>query len=316
MATAMEYREEIIKRYLSGETALDISRTIPLHNTTISRFLQKEGISRGRTSSKRVFEAKQKIIEDFKTGKYYCEDLAKRYNVDICTVYRTLDKAGLTRKRGYHSNCNEHYFEQIDTPGKAYALGFITADGAVVNNYLAIEVHQKDADVLDFFRKEINPVATKTIVKNKVDQVASSGERYVYEKDNVRVAFSAKQLGIDLAKYGVVQNKSKIITGIPECIVDSPYLSFYFRGLFDGDGCIKENGEICLYSGSRKFLENVQDVLVSKINVSRLKIYHGTSYFLSWNRKSDRQKFFDFLYGNLDKAYFYPRKYDRLKNSL
>lgn len=316
MATAMEYREEIIKRYLSGETALDISRTIPLHNSTISRFLQKEGISRGRTPSKKVFEAKQKIVEDFKTGKYYCEDLAEKYNVDVHTVYRALDKAGLTRKTGYRSNCDEHYFEQIDTPEKAYALGFITADGAVVNNCLAIEVHQRDAGVLDFFRHEINPAAAKTIIRSKSDQVASNGKRYIYEKNNVRVAFSAKQLGIDLAKYGVVQNKSKVITGIQECMVNSPYLSFYFRGLFDGDGCIKENGGVCLYSGSRKFLENVQNILVSKINVSRLKIYHGTSYFLSWNCKSDRQKFFDFLYDDLDKAYFYPRKYNRLKNSL
>lgn len=316
MATAAEYRDEIIKRYLSGETALDISRTIPLHNSTISRFLQKEGVSRGRTPSKKVFEAKQKVVEDFKTGKYYCEDLAKKYDIDVHTVYRTLNKAGLTRKPGYHSNCDEHYFEQIDTPGKAYTLGFITADGAVVDNRLAIEVHRNDADVLDFFRKEINPVATKTVIKSKSDQIASNGKRYIYEKDNIRVAFSAKQLGIDLAKYGVVQNKSKTITGIPDCMVDSPYLPFYFRGLFDGDGCIKKDGGVCLYSGSRRFLENVQDILVSSINVSRLGIYHGTSYFLSWTKKSDRQKLFDFLYSDLDKAYFYPRKYERLKNSL
>jgi transposase len=264
------------------------------------------GISRNREAYKTCLIEKD-VVKDFVTGEYYCEDLAKKYKVDVHTIYRILNKNNISRKAGRHSSCNEEYFEKIDNPNKAYLLGFITADGAITGKYsssCSIEIHEKDSELLEFARKQINPSATITDCNYK-------------NKHNKKVSFSSKKMCDDLKKYGIIPNKSLILKKVPSELIPEELLCYYFRGLIDGDGCIHKNGEISIYSGSRDFIEDVQKVLCDTISVRKLKIYHGTTFFVSWSTKDDRKKFFDFLYKDkLDKTFFYKRKYIRLYNSL
>ena len=248
-------KEEIIKQYLEGKTAVELSKIFPYHNATISKMLKKEGVSRGLVSKKRL-EISEQVIKDFTEKHLYCEDLAKIYQVDVHTIYRILDSAGIKRQSGYHSKCNEHYFENIDSPNKAYLLGFITADGAIVNDVLSIEVQEEDVDVLHFAKQEINPYATLTPTRGCV-----------------RVSFGAKQIGLDLKKYGIVQNKSKTIQTVPIDLIPESLLPYYFRGLIDGDGSISIDGRVSIYSGSKDFIQNVQNILVEKLGLKKLKIY-------------------------------------------
>ena len=161
-----EQEQIIIERYSSGETAIAIAKDIGISNSTISRFIKKIGISRGH-QTKKTLDIESNVVEDFQKNNLYCEDLAKKYEVDVHTIYRILDKYNIKRQTGYHTKCNANYFEQIDSPHKAYLLGFITADGAVVNNILSIEVHDDDINILEYAKKQINPEATITKCKNR-----------------------------------------------------------------------------------------------------------------------------------------------------
>lgn len=289
-------KEEIIKQYLEGKTAVELSKIFPYHNATISKMLKKEGVSRGGISQKRL-DITEQVIKDFTEKRLYCEDLAKKYQVDVHTIYRILDEAGIKRQSGYHSKCNEHYFENISTPNQAYLLGFITADGAIVDDVLSIEVQAEDSDVLNFAKQEINPFATLTPTRGCI-----------------RVCFGAKQIGLDLKKYGVVQNKSKILKNVPTDLIPDTLLPYYFRGLIDGDGSISSDGRVSIYSGSKDFIQDVQNILVEKVGVKKLKIYQGTTYFVAWGSKEDKEKLFNYIYGNLNETFYYKRKYQRLKN--
>lgn len=291
-------KAQIIEEYKKGKTAKELSLIFPYHNATISKMLRKEGVSRGRISKKRL-DITNIVIKDFVESNMYCEDIAKKYNVDVHTVYRILDEAYIQRKSGYHSQCQENYFKTIDNPHKAYLLGFITADGAIVNDVLSIEVQKKDKDVLEFARNQINPNATLTMTRGCY-----------------RVAFSAKQLSYDLKKFGIVQNKSKILKNVPIDLISKHLLPYYFRGLIDGDGCIHKDGKISIYSGSEQFIKNVQQILCKEANLTQLNIYHGTTYFITWSSLQDKQKLFNYLYSNLNATYYYPRKYNRLKNII
>lgn len=314
-ASIDEYKDEIIERYLAGETAVEIAKTLPFHNSHISRRLHKWGVSRGNKSKKRVDNSLQ-IQQDFLTGQYYCEDLAKKYGLDVHTIYNILDEANIQRQTGVRSNCDVDYFEQIDNPHKAYLLGFITADGAVVNNCLSIEVQSKDKGLIEFAQAQINPKATITPIHYSALCIAPDGKEYTRSKDDLRIAFSAKKIGQDLQKYGVVQNKSKTLTCVPTELVPNNLLPFYFRGLIDGDGCVHKDGKVSIYSGSYPFIEDVQKVLTEQAAVSKLGIYQGTSYFVTWSSKADKAKLFQYLYQDLNATYYYPRKYERLKNNL
>lgn len=295
-----EQEQIIIERYLNGETAVSISKDIGLSNTTISRFVKKIGISRGY-QSKKVLDIEKDVIKDFQENNLYCEDLAKKYEVDVHTIYRILDKYNIKRQSGYHTNCDQNYFEQIDNPHKAYLLGFITADGAIVNNILSIEVHDKDIEVLEYAKEQINPKATITKCKRR---------------STSKICFAAKKIGKDLAKYGVVQNKSKTIKKVPTDLIPQKYLKYYFRGLIDGDGCILKNGRVSIYSGSKEYIEDVQKILIKELNLSPTSIYHGTTYFCAWSSKKDREKIYHYLYKDLNSCFYYKRKYDNLLNSL
>ena len=295
-----EQEQIIIERYSNGETAVAISKDIGISNSTISRFVKKIGISRGR-QTKKTLDIEKDVVKDFQENNLYCEDLAKKYEVDVHTIYRILDKYNIKRQTGYHTKCDISYFEQIDNPHKAYLLGFITADGAVVNNILSIEVHDDDIEVLKYAQQQINPQATITKCKGRLTS---------------KISFGAKKIGEDLAKYGIVQNKSKIIKNVPLNFIPQKYLKYYFRGLIDGDGCVLENGRLSIYSGSKEYIEDVQRILIKELNLSQTSIYHGTTYFCSWSSKEDRKKLFNYLYDNLNECFYYERKYSRLFKSL
>lgn len=296
-------------RYLNGETARDIWQDYKelCAECTVERRIREMGISRGKGIKFQVEQNKEKIIQEYLTSNCTSYELGKKYNCNERTVCDILKQAGIELHRGKHSSCNENYFTTIDSPNKAYLLGFITADGAIIGKYsssCAIEVHEKDKALIEFAQKEINPNATIT-------------KCFSEKKHNYRINFSSKQMCQDLEKYGIVPNKSKIIEAIPEDLIPSNLLRYYFRGLIDGDGCIHNNGGISIYSGSKNFIENVQECLVRILNVSKLGIYHGTTYFVSWTKQTDRQKFYDFLYKDcLDDTFYFPRKYQRLYNSL
>lgn len=295
---SQEIYDKIITLYSKGNiTQLEISKQCNCSVDTVRRTLQRAGILESRLS-KKLQNIYNKVIQDFNNGMY-CKDIAVKYNVDEHSVYKILDKAGIKRQTGYHSNCQEDYFKQIDNPHKAYLLGFITADGAIVNEVLSIEVHKDDVDILNFAKAQINPKATLTPTR-----------------DCFKVSFSAKALGRDLAKYGIVQNKSKIIKRVPTEFIPENLLPYYFRGLIDGDGCVHKDGRLSIYSGSKDFIEDVQSILIKELGLTKLKVYQGTTYFISWSSKKDKELLFNYLYKNLEKTFYYKRKYLRLKENI
>lgn len=301
-----EQKEEWKKRYLAGETAREIAKDYPqFHESTISRNIKKMGISRGGLSIT-IYNNSEQITQDYLNGMY-CKDIAKKYNVEVHAIYKVLDKAKIERKTGIHNKCNEDYFEKIDTPNKAYLLGFITADGSIVGQYhntCQIEIKNDDIDLLYFAREEIDP-------SQKIYDIKYSN------KNNSKITFNSKKLCNDLKKYGIVPNKSKIIKDVPTDFIPKELLRYYFRGLIDGDGCIHKDGKISIYSGSESFIKSVQKTLVEEAGVKVLGIYVGTTYFITWSSKSDRKKLYNYLYKDiLDKTFYYKRKYERLYNSL
>lgn len=143
-----------------------------------------------------------------KNGVLY---ILHKYNID--TSNRTYD----IRK----FKCNDNYFENIDTANKAYILGFIAADGCILeNNTLQITIKKDDIEILNFIKKELQYEG-----RIKIDK-----ETYI----SLRV--KSKKICQDLSKYFIVPRKTKILK-FPTNIRPIFYKN-YIRGYFDGDGSI------------------------------------------------------------------------------
>lgn len=140
------------------------------------------------------------------------------------------------------------YFQEIDTPAKAYILGLLTADGCITTGtgQLTLALHTKDRDAVEFMRDELCPDTRIT-------------ERMVRTSEMAYLHVQSPQITEDLARHGVVARKSLIIRW-PETVpgfLEGSYLCGYFDG--DGSLGLKPLFRWALTSGSRPFLEDVQE---------------------------------------------------------
>ena len=131
-------------------------------------------------------------------------------------------------KTGRKHRFNENYFKTL-TPESAYWLGFIQADGCIIDNYnnkrLQILLGEKDAYMVECFRQDID--AFTVPIAHDVKR------RRVY------IRFNSDEMVYDLEKQGIYPNKIKI--GTFPMFDDPTLLNHYLRGVFDGDGHIGES---------------------------------------------------------------------------
>ena len=114
-------------------------------------------------------------------------------------VYRIIKQAGILRPKGEdkHPNVNKTYFSKIDTPEKAYWLGFLFADGCVNNNDhgVSIGIHPKDIELLIRLKKVLT-------LDNKLEYT---------NQPVVSLRFGNIQIHDDLISHGCVPRKSLIL---------------------------------------------------------------------------------------------------------
>lgn len=204
---------------------------------------------------------------------------------------------------------DHNYFANIDNQNKAYWLGFLYADGSVMNinhwKIISVRVNINDEEIIQKFKKDINS-------DHKISRACSSG------KYSVGIKFHSTQMFDDLGQYGMIPNKTYIDQepkNIPE-----QYLSHFIRGLFDGDGCItcanncRRTSNICV-CGVPKTCEWLKNILHSNLgvgggvykqaNTTAVKIYRLSGVNMV-------HKFAEWIYKDSNNL-FLQRKYNKFK---
>jgi hypothetical protein len=219
----------------------------------------------------------EQIKELYLNQQLTTKQTAKQLDVAESTVIRRIKKLGIGRGKVKYRNrqdINNNYFETIDTPKKAYLLGFIYADGynCTEKKSLRFKLHSDDYYIVEELAKEIC---------GEVKYVNSGlNEGSPFHKFNI----TSTKLSDDLVKQGVPNRKDAIIE-FPFHISEDLY-SHFIKGYFDGDGCVtiskKNNTEyrkasIC--SHSYKMLHAVKNILESK-NINSYIYKKGKGYDL------------------------------------
>ena len=202
-------------------------------------------------------------------------------------------------RRKYTVDLN--YFETIDSPDKAYFLGFIAADGCIrrpINGplALAIKVSSKDEEVLVNFLRGL-----------KSDMPISHTCYRTPWKGVVKTAsfinvISDKLCG-DLAKYNVLERKTR--TYVPVPLPDS-LMPHFTRGFFDGDGTVYKLGSkrgdlpghyrfaICVNEKTGRFF---QDYLGHQhVRCSLIEDKSSSLFQLRIGDNHSKQKFVELIY--------------------
>lgn len=171
-----------------------------------------------------------------------------------------------TRKRKY--NCNDNYFENIDSEEKAYWLGFLMADGCVQSKRkFKLTLQIRDYSHLEKFKKSIDSDNLIYIWKNKNN------------REYCEIVISSTKMVESLEKLGCVSRKTKIVKFPPN--LNDKLIRHWIRGYFDGDGCIhrdeinKTNVHISIASSSVIMLE---DILKNIIKLTSCRTNIGSIY--------------------------------------
>jgi len=227
-------------------------------------------------------------------------------------VQTKLGKLGLKRKSKYFYN--KRFFEVIDTEEKAYWLGFIYADGYVVNNKTtrtyetAIQLKQSDFIHLEKFNSSLSGnIPIKKFNKQVKDKT--------YELCQIRL-YSIDMMN-DLEQHGVFQNKTFNIK-FPNDLKKELYSSF-IRGFFDGDGSIYYQKGKKVYrckftSASIDFIKSLKEIIKLNVGVDFTIINYKKHYDLLAKNQSDTFKFMNYIY--YDSNIYLDKKKEIYKNIL
>lgn len=231
---------------------------------------------------------------------------------------------------------NTQYFKEINSYNKAYLLGFIAADGAIVQNKntntktLTITIHAKDIAILELLKLELN----SSLNIKDINYKSKSLQSYKLDVNHKRFNTSKKEIINDLESYGLTSNKSLTM---PNIVLNIPknYRKAFILGYFDGDGCfvdskvtrkrkyLKKDGSISEYigekynshisiKGTKEFLQGIVDELqIQSYNIKQIS--NQNIYTLIIIKNLDILKFYD-CYNYCD--FYLQRKKDKFTRKI
>lgn len=223
------------------------------------------------------------------------------------TLYRWLAILGKNKTEGksikYHYDRNK--FKNINTEEDAYWLGFITADGCIIENrWLQIQLAEKDKGHIIKFCKYmgLNGEETEEIIKN------GFGGAYTRDNPICNLKICSLEIINNLLDKGIKPHKSG---------QEKPYICnnielerAYIRGLIDGDGFLGSTQKRFGIVGSYEICSYVQNYIskyIKDINKNRIR-EHGTIYKLEVTGNKQSSIILSALYENAN--IYLDRKYE------
>ncbi|HDX9577370.1 TPA: hypothetical protein ROX88_000862 [Bacillus pseudomycoides] len=247
---------------------------------------------KGRGRSKCTME-KSEMIKLYLEGSSTSDiaDLANvtsRYVRMVLTDNNVEKRAQGSWKRKY--DLNEDYFKTWSN-NMAYILGFFVADGVIVKTCHTVSFSQKEKEILEDIKKEIN--SHHPLCTNKNTGVYMLNLNSKTMKNDL----------IDL--HGITPCKS---FDVQFPYVPEEFLHHFIRGYFDGDGHVNPKRYfVSFVSGSHLFMNSLKEVLHAQ-NLKPKFIDKEKQYRIYLSGKKDIQLFAEWIYK--DKELFLRRKYE------
>lgn len=230
--------------------------------------------------------------------------IAKFKDVGKSTVSYWIHKYDL-QDTSAHARKPPYKFEKIDSKEKAYALGFILADGSISSNgYVDLSIRMVDRKVVEFISMIIGGCVKYS---------------YVFDKKSRRFPnASLNRRTLDITKFtGGYLKKDRHYPRVRDDLE-----RYLLQGVFDADGCItwgwrkdkKRIWQKICFTSQFKILEGVQHYLLNKLNIStaiRPKS-DGDCYVLEFSDLKNVLKFCEHIYPD-DEFIILDRKYLKYK---
>lgn len=147
--TTKKERETFLQQYKAGKSITEITQTYNQNWSSVYRILNNKNIE---------LKEERDICLYYLNGDSTVKT-SKKYGVNNHLISRILEKYNIKRihngVRKY--SLNETYFDEIDTPTKAYILGFFYADGSNCKSKgtIGMSLQESDKVILERIRNEV-----------------------------------------------------------------------------------------------------------------------------------------------------------------
>ena len=299
-------KEKVYNSFLICNDAAQIARENKLTYNWVVKILRELGVK----NPVRLMSEKEKeyIIEKYKSGISTVK-LSKELNRStetICSFLRKTNNIRTVSESLRQFNLNQSFFEKIDTEQKAYWLGFIYADGFIVDDYtFGICLKHDDLSHLEKFKNDIE--FTGTIKEKQQGKI-----------NTARIHITCKKTVSDMNKLGVVKQKTFIVKFPTFEQVPENLMNHFLRGYFDGDGYISKDCKALEIIGTEHFAFGFSEVVFSEIQLPISYVGNRNGKFrngivsFQYNGKNRIEKLYNYLYK--DATVFLDRKRNRFLN--
>lgn len=194
--------------------------------------------------------------------------ISKELKVSRAWFSKFLQEQGYdTNPKKFKHTFNRRYFKDIDTEEKLYWLGFLFADGCILESKkngkkkgMVMEVTVADVDVEHLYKLCDSIGASRDMVKSKT--VKLGDKEYVAQ----RLTLCSTEMCRDLISHGIYPRKTRSCS-IPKHALYSINLHHFIRGFFDGDGHIIDNKThnygLAISSASPKLLVQLKTIFAN-----------------------------------------------------
>ena len=300
-----------VDEYTKGLTIWQIAGW---HNDTYKNVY--EGITGHRFESRLLPVEEKEMIKALYENHVSTVKIGQLYGVWNKSIAAVLDEYGIERNQNEmvrRYNVDQHYFDVIDTPNKAYVLGFLSADGCNFPSKctISMSLEECDREVLEAIREDMKN-------EHPLEYIDYSNKHdfgYTY-KNQYRMLIFSKHMCNQLTDKGVVPNKSLQLKFSSK--VKPEFYSHYVRGVFDGDGSIGVKS-LESYTGSISIsltstfdfcnsLALILDGLGVDYIIGEASNHNGITAALYISKAKSKKVFLDWIYK--DAELFLERKHD------
>ena len=247
-------------------------------------------------------ELLEKYLEEGLTQR----EIAKIVGKGKSTVGYWITKYGLNDKSKYAKPKykDPRMFNKIDTPEKAYIIGYTLADGYISDNAVEFGCCLEDKEILQFVAEYIGANYTEDLT------YIPEAKRF----PRARIHIGKSVLITDFNKH-CSSKENKHCPIIPKNLE-----KYLVQGFFDGDGCLtwgrrKDRNRLwqkISFTSSLKVLEGIQQILLKQCAISTIirPKSNENCFVLEFANKRDVLKFLNFIYPD-DSFIILKRKYNK-----
>lgn len=258
-------RDEIVKQipslYSELKSTRKVGEVLGISKTAVTKYLKQYGVEleTNKKTSKQIAEIKR-LYEKYNN----VEAVARVTGYKWSTVKDYLGGYDTPKRRKY--SYKDDIFKTINSEHHAYWLGFLYADGCVVDckGYpCRVSFYIQPRDEAHCFKF--------------IDFI--QGDKALFSQRNdgyVGVDINNKEVATSLTKLGMTPRKSLTLTYPSPTILPDKHTRHFIRGYFDGDGTAyyRKNGQpVAGFVGTRDMMRNILDVLVMEVGIHDNVLY-------------------------------------------